>query len=124
MYIDIVLLDRPSVSVEPLGPTAQREGSTLTLICRVKDAKPPDISRYVWRKNNIKSPDNNRDRLVLTSLNASRDNGNYTCRAKNEAGNSPPMAAPYILKVQRESEAYVVYFCLALSLLSWFCYIQ
>ena len=101
------------MSVEPLEPMAPREGSTLTLVCKVKDAKPPDISIYVWKKNETKlRVDGNPDRLVLTSLNASRDNGNYTCRVKNGAGNSPPMAAPYILKVQCESEAHVVYFWL------------
>jgi len=125
MYIAIVLLDRPSVFVEPLEHTTLREGSDLTLVCRVKDAKPSKIKGYVWKKNGKKiRVDGILDRLVVRSLNASRDNGNYTCRAENEAGKSPQMAAPYVLKVKCESEAHVVYFgCLALSFLSWLCYI-
>ena len=102
------------MAVEPLEPTAPQEGSTLTLVCQVKDVKPPNISRYVWKRNlETLTVDGDPDRLVLTSLNASRDDGNYTCQVTYEAGNSPQMAVPYVLEVQCESKAQVVYFWLS-----------
>ena len=100
--------------VEPLEPTTPEEGSTLTLVCRVKDTKLQNISRYVWKRNlKTLTVDGATDRLVLTSLNASRDDGSYTCHVTYEAGYCLPMAAPYILKVQCESKAQVVYFWLS-----------
>ena len=104
----VVSLGRATVVVEPLEPTTPQEGSTLTLVCRVKDVKPPNISRYVWKKNlKTLTVDGDPDRLVLTSLKASRDNGNYTCHVKYEAGYSPQMAAPYVLRLPCESQAHV-----------------
>ena len=100
----VLLLDRPSVTIEPLPPTTTPvEGITFTLHCRVTSAKPTEITKYVWKKNLKKlTADGDSDKLVLTWLNASRHDGNYTCRAKNEAGISPPMTSAYTLKVHCE----------------------
>ena len=106
-----LFLGRPTVVVEPLEPTAPQEGSTLTLVCRIKDTELQNISRYVWKRNlKTLTVDGDTDRLLFTSLNASRDDGNYTCHVTYEAGNSPQVTAPYIVKVQCESKAQVVYF--------------
>ena len=97
----VLLLDRPSVTIEPLPPTTPVEGITFTLLCRVTSAKPAEITKYVWKKNSKKLTADS-DKLVLTLLNASQHDGNYTCRAKNEAGISPPMTSAYTLNVHCE----------------------
>ena len=68
------------------------EGEAITLICDVKDGRPiNDIKKVTWNKgdktlttsSHIQLSDN---KLIISSLDHTLDDGHYSCAAENEVG--------------------------------------
>ena len=88
-YIGIVS-DPPSTKVKQTSSGNPTDGSSVTLTCDVTDGRPSHVTKVTWKKGSTKVTSGHyqlsgRD-LTISSLDHSRDNGNFSCAAQNAAG--------------------------------------
>ncbi|KAI0236794.1 hypothetical protein LSAT2_012662 [Lamellibrachia satsuma] len=87
-----MVIDPPSTQVTQKTSGNPTEGGSLTLTCDITDGRPrDDIKRVTWKKGGQEVTSSGRNNLsdrdlTISSLDHSKDDGSYTCAAKNAAG--------------------------------------
>ena len=86
--------DAPTTRLTKVVPGNPTEGNHVTLTCEITDGRPRnDIKNVIWHKelktfsssSRYTLSDKNKV-LKITSLSHTKDDGNYSCAATNEAG--------------------------------------
>ena len=92
MLFLVTVSDPPSSEVKQSDSGNAVDASSFTLTCSIIDGNPTDdINNVTWRKGaSIISPSDHYQLrgqdLTIRSLNHSRDDGLYSCKAENVAG--------------------------------------
>ena len=106
--------DPPSTAVTHTStwkPT-EGEGSSITLTCDITDGRPQnDIKSVTWKKGDNTLTTSGRyqlsdNKLTISSLDHTVDNGHYSCAAENEAGRGD-FSATFHLQINCKYFQYV-----------------
>ena len=83
--------DPPSTKVTQKDSKSPTQGNSITLTCDVTDGRPSHVIKVTWKKGSTTITSSSPYQLsgqdlTISSLDHSRDDGNYSCAAQNVAG--------------------------------------